>query len=206
MHQTRQEISNRLPIQRKGTKYIVRASDHHSSAVPLLMAVRDMLGLARTAREAKEILKNGVLEVNWKKASSLNQGIKLFNVLKADKFYRLTFSETGKFIFEEVKESEPRLCKVINKKLINDGKVQINLHDGTNFITSGKINVGDSVYIDKEIKMKKHVTASKGSEIYVIEGKYTGKRGKIIDVKKSEVKISINGKEPTLKLKQVVLI
>ena len=57
MHQSRQFADWKLPIERKGNKYVVRASSHVRDSVPVLMAIRDMLKIARDAREVKEMIK-----------------------------------------------------------------------------------------------------------------------------------------------------
>ena len=147
MHQTRKASSIKLPIPRKGTKYVARASSDLKNSVPLVIAVRDILKLAKTAREVKKMINAGLLKINGRKATHLNEAIKLFNILEADKTYRLTLLPTKKFNFEETKEKN-KLCKVIGKTLQRKGKIQLNLHDGSNVISSQNIAIGDSLVID----------------------------------------------------------
>jgi len=42
-----------------------------------------------------------------------------------------------------------------NKKLLKNNQIQLNLHDGTNILSKGKISIGDSVYVDSSSKIKK---------------------------------------------------
>ncbi|PIN93539.1 hypothetical protein COU54_02560 [Candidatus Pacearchaeota archaeon CG10_big_fil_rev_8_21_14_0_10_31_24] len=193
MHQTRQQTTTRLPISRKGTKYIVRALDHHNNAVPVLMALRDMLKVARTAKEVNEMLKDKLIKVNNIIVTDNRHSIKLFNVLQADKAYFLTLSFNGKYIFEETKDSSIRLCKVINKTILKNKITQINFHDGTNMLTKDKLNVGDSVYIDNSRKIKKIISLTKGAEVLVIAGKYSGTRGKISEIVDGKFSVSFKG-------------
>jgi ribosomal protein S4E len=53
MHQTRQQATTRLPITRKGTKYVARASSDLENSVPVVIAMRDILKLAKTKREVR---------------------------------------------------------------------------------------------------------------------------------------------------------
>ena len=205
MHQTRQNTSVRLPIVRKGTKYIVRALNNHRTAVPVLIAVRDMLSLAQNAKEVKKMIQQKALKVNWQPITNYKQSIKLFNLLEADKTYRLILSPTGKFLLEENPTKGVRLCKVINKTLIKGNKLQLNLHDGTNIITTEKINVQDSVHVDEKTKIKKHIPMKENSNAFITSGKYAGHQGKILSISNNQIKIKLSDKETTLKIKDVIV-
>lgn len=197
MHQSRQFADWKLPIERKGNKYVVRASSHVNDSVPVLIAIRDMLKIARDAREVKEMIKAKSLKVNGKIVLDYHQSIKLFNLLEADKKYELSLLPTKRFFFKEHKGNE-RLCKVMSRKLLSGNKIQLNLHDGTNVMSSQKIAVGDSVYVDSSTKITKHITLEKGKSVFIFLGKYAGLEGKIesIDGKKVNVKL----KEKTVEL------
>lgn len=205
MHQTRSELSTKIPVSRKGTKYIARALSHTDSSVPAVIALRDMLHLASTAREVKLMIKQKLIKINGKIVTDYRECIKLFNILEAGKSYRLTLLPTGKFSLEETKDKD-RLCKVISKKLINGGKIQINLHDGTNLVSKDKINVEDSLYIDPECKIKSHISFDKAKKAFIFSGKYIGQEGKIEKVEGKNVLIKINDKETMLHAGQMVAI
>ncbi len=186
MHQTRQETSTKWPIPRKGNKYVVRAASHIDNSIPVLIAVRDMLGFAQNAAEVKQMIQQKLIKINGRPVRDYKESIKLFNILElGKKSYKLTFLPTGKFSFQEDSGNQ-RLCKVTNKKLLSKNQIQINLHDGSNVVTKDKITVGDSVYLDFEGKIKKHVSFEEGKKVFVIEGKHIGHSG--------EVKKIINGK------------
>ena len=205
MYQTRQNSTTKLPINRKGTKYVVKALSHPRDSVPVAIAVRDMLKLASTAREVKEMIKDKTLKVNGQVVWNYAQSIKLFNLFEAGKTFRLTLLPTGKFSFEEVSKNESRLCKVVNKKLINGNQIQINLHDGTNLITKSKINVSDSVYLDNENKIKSHVIMEKGKKVFVLSGKYVGLNGSIKNIQENKVTVNFD-KEASAELNKYQLI
>jgi len=203
MHQSRQEATTRLPIKRKGTTYVARASSDLENSVPVVIAVRDILHLAKTKREVKKMITQKILKINWVEVMHPNEGICLFNIFKADKEYILKLSPTKKFFLEETKDSKERLCKVIGKKVLRGKKVQINLHDGTNLIGDNKIKVGDSVYIDNSGKVKRHVVPEKGGEIFAASGRYEGQDGKIIEIKDKKVLIKFKEGSSTLELENI---
>ncbi len=206
MHLTRKESSTKLPIERKGTKYIARASSHINDSVPVVIAVRDMLKLARTASEVRKMIQNKLLKINGKTVKDYGQSILLFHILEADKMYELSILPTGKFVLIPLKGRAERLCKVINKRLVSKGAVQINLHDGTNILTKDKINVGDSVYLDLDGKIKRHVPFSKDKEVFIISGRYVGQKVKMSDIKDGKIIVKVNGGNAQLEKSAVVVL
>lgn len=190
MHLTRQQTTTKLPIPRKGTKYLARALSHPKESVPVVIAVRDMLKLARTSREVKEMIKQKALKLNARPINDLRESIRLFNILSADKHYILTLNKARKFALEEIKNPQTRMCKVIGKTLLKNGKIQLNLHDGSNVLTKDKLSVNDTIYLDFEGKIKKHNPLEKASECFIIKGKYQGFKGKIEELnEKAKIKL-----------------
>ena len=104
MHLKRQKAAIKLPIPRKGTKYIARALSNLNNSVTVVIAVRDMLKLARTAAEVKKMIHRKLLKINGKNVKDYRESIRLFNLFEADKPYILTLLPTGKFTLEESKE------------------------------------------------------------------------------------------------------
>ena len=206
MHQTRSNVTKRLPIKRKGTKYVAVASSHVNNSVPVVIAIRDMLNLAKTAKEVNEMIKAKVLKLNGKIVKDYHESIKLFNVLDAEKKYKLTILPTGKFALEETKEKNDRLCKVVNRRLLGKGEIQLNLHDGTNLVSKDKINVGDSLYLDFSGKVKKHLKLEKGADAFIISGRYVGTIGKIEGINGKNVKIKFKEGFADLNESQAVVI
>lgn len=206
MYQTRQISSTKLPIPRKGTKYVVRTSSHLNNAVPVVIAVRDMLKLAKTAKEVRKMINSDLLKINGRLVKDYRESIRLFNVFEAGKSYVLMMLPTGKFTLEQNKNKDSRLCKVLDKTLLSKGSVQLNLHDGSNVLTKDKISVGDSIYIDFAGKVKKHIVLEKGKEAFVMSGKYTGLTGKVESIKDKIVSIKFNKGEAQLNQSQLIAL
>ncbi len=206
MHVKRQSAMKKLPIPRKGTKYIARALSNVSNSLPVVIAVRDMLHLAHTASEVKKMIIQKMLKINGRVIKDQRESVSLFNILEAGKSYKLSLLPTGKFTLEEAKDKSIRLCKVINKKLVKKNSIQLNFHDGSNLISKENIQVGDSVYLDSAGKIKKHVALEKGKEAMIISGKYIGQKGKINSKNARNLGISLdNEKLVSLDQSQVIV-
>jgi small subunit ribosomal protein S4e len=213
-HLKRQEVPKSWPIERKGTKYVVRANFGFEKGVPILIALRDMLKIAKDRREvekaliAKNILSNNKVVIDEK------NGLMLFDTLTivpSKKSYRLNINENGKFKLDEIKESEAnkKISKIIDKKTLKGKVTQINLIDGRNFLSKSECNVGDSVVINfNEKKIEKILPLKKGVNATIFSGKHIGKTGIIenIEEKRKMVEIKSNGEKINALVKQLMVI
>lgn len=206
MHLKRQEVTTKIPITRKGTTYVARSSSDLNNSVPIVIAVRDMLKLAKNTAEVKKMIHEKKLKINGRIAKDFRESVKLFGIFEADKKYVLTISDVHRFIFEETKSTD-RLCKVLGKKLLSKNKIQLNLHDGTNVISKEKIKTNDSLYLSQDNKITKHIPMEKGKNIFVMSGKYLGQEGKIAEIKGRMVTIKLTNREEsvTLQDKQIIV-
>ncbi len=207
MHLTRAESTKKLPIPRKGTKYIARALSHKTAAVPVVIAIRDMLKLARTAREVKSMIKQKLLKINGHEVKDYRESLCLFNLFHADKTYMLTLTKNGRFKLEETAQKETRPCKVIGKKLLKKGRMQINCHDGTNLIIEkNTLNINDTINLKLTGEMQNSITFEKGKHCIILKGKYQGVNGTIKEVHKGAVTIQNEGGNVTILEKEHVMV
>jgi small subunit ribosomal protein S4e len=202
MHTTRNEMPKSWPIERKGTKYIATSSHSKNKSIPLLFIIRDLLNIAKTKREAKQILNRGDAKVNGRVIKDERLPIQIADLVcfeKIGKVYKLGI-ENKKFKMQEVngKEAHSKIVKIIGKKLLQNKKYQINLLDGQNIISDEKINVGDSVVLNLNTKKIEHILKlDKNCNIEIIGGKYAGSKGKLDGIKHRE-----RGKKYLIKLKE----
>lgn len=188
MHFKRKSVPTFWPIPRKGTKYTAVPSHNQYNSIPLIVALRDVFKIVGTTKELKMLLKEKKVLVNQKPVKETNYSISLFDVISLPdmkKNYIAGLSENKKMIFEEVsdKESHIKVYKVISRKMIGNKKIQVNLMQGRNLLINDKVNNGDSIMIDlKSKKIVKIIPLQKGTEVFVMEGKHTGKRGKVNEI------------------------
>jgi|SRR3989344_3823487 len=201
MHIKRQIVTTKLPIKRKGTTYVARTLSNLNNSVPVMVALREMLGLAKTGKEVEKIIQQKLVSINGRTVEGYKESIQLFNIFKADKTYILIILPTGKFSLQPTTSTE-RLCKVIGKKLLKNNQIQLNLHDGTNILSKGKISIGDSVYVDSSSKIKKHVSFEKGKEGWIISGRYIGLKCKIQSKEGKNTNVLVHDKDAATKLNE----
>jgi small subunit ribosomal protein S4e len=188
MHLKRKTIENFWSIPRKGTKYVAVPNHNQREALPLVIVMRDILKLVRNTKELKKLLHEKQILVNHKLVHETNYPISLFDILSlplAKKNYKAILSKNKKLILEEVsdKDANTKVFKVINKKMLDGKRIQINLMHGKNIISKEKVETGNSIVFDlKENKLVKIIPMEKGRNAYVIKGKHAGETGKINEI------------------------
>ena len=214
MHLKRQKTPKSWPTYRKGTKYIIKPKSAPGAGVPLLLAARDMLKVARNRKEVKRAIFMKHILVNNKTPRDEKKPVLLFDTVSlvpAGKSYRLDLTEKGKFTLTEIKSSEAnkKAAKVIDKKVLKGKKVQLNFSDGKNLISDIGCKVNDSVLLNfKEKKAEKCLPLTEGAMIVVFSGKHAGKRGKIksMDLQKKIVEFEANKDRLNVLIKQVIVV
>lgn len=187
MHLKRNNMPKFWAIPRKGTKYLAVASHNKTESLPLITVLRDILKIVENKKEAKKIINEKQIKINNKEIRDINYPICLFDVLTLGngKSCKAILSAKKKMIFEEVsgKDSEIKIFKVINKKILDGKTVQLNLMHGKNIISKEKANTGDSIVFNfKENKIVRVIPMEKGKEAFVTEGKHAGQIGKIEEI------------------------
>lgn len=206
MHQTRAQVSSKIPVPRKGTQYVARPLSNLHNSVPVVIAVRDMLKIAKTAKEVRQMIKQKSLKINGREVKDYRDSIRLFNIFEANKTYMLSLTPQGKFVLDATSHKD-RPCKVIGKKILAGKKIQLNLHDGTNLLSSDhKIKTQDTVYLDHEGKIKSHIEFNHGKDCLVMGGSLLGQKGKIEKVHGNTVIVKIKDLDLETKLEKSNLI
>ncbi len=182
----RQNIGKFWPVPRKGTKYLAVATHNQRDSIPLIVVMRDILKIAENSKELKKVLNEKKIMINNKEIKETNYPVGLFDIISfSGKNYRAVLSEKKKMIFDEISEKDAglKIVKVIGKKVLGKGVIQVNLMDGRNIILKNEVKTGDSVvYNFKENKAEKIIKMEKGKTGFVFEGKHAGNKGKIEDI------------------------
>lgn len=214
MHRKRQSAPKQWPIARKGTAFVVSPKSNSRSGIPLLVAIRDVLGEAKTRNEVKKAINSRNILINNKPARSEKDSLTILDnltLVPSKKIYQVILSEKGKFSFEEMKgkESDFKTVKIIGKKVLPGKKMQINLSDGRNVFYTGACKLNDSLLINlKTGKVEKTIPLKEKGNVLVIGGKHAGKKGQItsIDSDKKVVEILNNDSKINVLIKQIVVI
>ena len=197
MHVKRNTIQKFWPVPRKGTKYIARASHEKTEGIPLIVVMRDVLKLVKSKKELQKLINEKKVEINGKLIRDVKYPVMLFDSLSfkdINKYYKAVLK--GKRVgFEEIDEKKAgsRIYKVIKKRQIKDKKIQLNLNNGKNILSSEKIKTGDFIVLsNKDGKIIQTISLGHDSDVIVVDGKHIGKQGKIKEIaKKGENDIAV---------------
>ena len=212
-HLKRQEVPKNWPIHRKGNTWVVRPNANLNNGVPVLIALRDILKISQNRKEVKKAINESLILLNGRRIKDEKNSITLFDVVTivpSKKSYKLSLNEKGKFTFEEIsgKESECKISKIVNKKLLKKKQIQLNLMDGRNLLSDVKCKTNDSVVINlKTKKIEKCLELKDNANVIVYGGKHAGVKGKInkIDSKHQRVELDKNGEKINVLIKHLVI-
>jgi small subunit ribosomal protein S4e len=211
LHQKRQTVPKTWSIPRKGTTFVVKAK---SGGIPLLILLRDVLGIARNRREVKKAIHEKSIFISNKLAKDERTGLELndtLTIIPSKKNYRLILSPFGKYDLEEIseKESKMKISKISGKKILKNKKKQINLIDGKNYFCDLEFNVEDSALIDLEKNIvSKILPVKEKAKMVIIGGKHAGEKGMISKIipELKMVEMEEEGNKTRVLIKQLMVI
>lgn len=198
-HLKRKPAPGFWPIHRKEYVWTVKSKPgphalNHS--LPLTLVVRDILGFAQTRKEATRIISQGKIIVNGQVRTEGAFPIGLMDVIdipEAEVSYRVLSHEKG-FILHPVEKDETsfKLSRIENKTVVDNGHVQLNLHDGTNKL----IRIADPKKPSEDVyetlnavkvaipsgEIIGHLKLAKNAPALIIGGQNRGINGRIVEV------------------------
>ncbi|MEK6757641.1 MAG: S4 domain-containing protein [Nanoarchaeota archaeon] len=213
-HLKRQIVPKSWPLTRKGTKYVVTPNFNLKGGLPMLIILRNILGVARTRKEVKQAIQLKKILINNKPATDEKNNVLLFDtltIIPSKKNYRVILNEKGMFNVEEIKESEinHKIAKIADKKILKGKKIQLNFSDGRNLLSDMKCKVNDSALINfKNKKVEKCLPLQEKANVLVFEGKHAGKKGTINKVHKEMkmVEMKVGNSNTNVLIKQIIVI
>lgn len=193
------------PIHRKEKTWVVKpSSGPHSleNCLPLAVVLRDILGFAKTRKEAKTIVSQGKVRVDGKVRRADDFPVGLMDVISiadVEKSFRVLPSKKG-LILQPIPEEEAsfKLYRVENKTTERKGHVKLSLHDGSNMLVkiADPKNPQEDVYeafdtlkINLQDRQVLEHTRMKEKDLAIVTGgKNIGKHGKILEIEEAEAK------------------
>ncbi len=191
MHLKRLAAPKSYPIKKKGFKYTIksRPGPHKKErSTPLLIVIRDILGIVETAREGRRVLNERKVLVDGVVRRDPKFPVGFMDVISipaAGKHYRVLLDKHGRVTLKEIDEAEAKLkiVRVEKKHMTKGAKVQLTTHDGRNFLNVDA-KPGDSLLI--EIPSQKVVEVLKlepGRKAYIIGGAHVGSIAEVKEIK-----------------------
>lgn len=189
-HQKRISAPESWPLDRKNTVYTVgsHAGPHDGEAVPLLVFVRDVLGFVDSAKELRYAIDDGGVEVNGE-AVDPRTPVGTFDIVGfpgRDDYFRVFPGEGGRLALIPVEEdaAEDKLARVEDKTYLEGGRVQLNLHNGSNVeVDDGdEYSTNDSVVVDLESgEVVTSFEFTEGCAVTAVDGRHSGEVGELVD-------------------------
>ncbi|HII72687.1 TPA: 30S ribosomal protein S4e [Candidatus Woesearchaeota archaeon] len=198
-------------IDRKKNVYITRPNPgpHNMRySLPLSLAMRELFKVAKTAKEAKQILRIKDVFVDRKKRVEEKHPVGLMDVIEfpqLEEQYRVLLDVKGRLtaVAIDKKESSVKHARIVGKTKTKSGRLQLSTNDGRNILVDKDgFKVGDSLELSlPEQAIKGHLSLEKGASILLIGGSHMGSLGKVEDImgNKILVKSAKNEKFETLK-------
>ena len=188
------------PIRRKEYTWTVRPlpGPHPlERCIPLLIIIRDILGLAETAREARIIIKRGYVKVDGVVRKEPKFPVGLMDVItieRLDQSFRVLPTRKGLQLHPiDGDETGFKICRIENKTTVKGGHIQLNLHDGRNVLVrvADPTNPVEDVYktldslklaVPKQ-EVLAHFKLREGAYAIITGGKNMGAHGKIVEIR-----------------------
>ncbi len=185
-----------------------------NNCVSLNLLLKEILGICETSKEVKYLLYKDLVKVDGIVRRDKKFPVGLMDTLQVkDKFYRVLFNKKGKLETVSIKKEESNIKprKVINKTSIKGKKLQINLFDGSNILSSKSDVQTSDTLIFSEGNLKEKIEFKEGSFVYITGGRQIGKSGilkKIEEAKDLQTKkiIFSDGKQEFETLKDYAFV
>ncbi|MEW6592458.1 MAG: 30S ribosomal protein S4e [Candidatus Hadarchaeota archaeon] len=181
-----------VKLSRKATKWTTKASagPHPiDRAIPLRLVVREYLSIARNAREADNIVSRGNVLVDGVARRDPKFPVGFMDVVKVQatgESHRVLLDHRGRLVLnKEAGEDAVKLCKVVGKRIVKGGKIQLASHDGKTMVGDFKeFKVGDVAQVKlPDAGVAGRLPMEVGMLALVTGGENTGKVGRIEEIK-----------------------
>lgn len=185
-HMKRQRAPTTWSITRKGSKFVTRPNPGKSFrlSMPISIVFKTLLKLCKTTKEVNFILGDKEIIIDGTRRRDHHYSVGLMDVISFpsnDEHYRMVLGKNGKLSLVQIdkKESDMKLCKIIQKTALGKDSYQINCNDGRNLLVKkNDYKVGDSIMLKlPKQEIKEHIRLEKGNLICLIGGKHIGEVG-----------------------------
>jgi small subunit ribosomal protein S4e len=210
-HLKRIAAPNTWKINRKESKFITRANPgphNFYRSIPLSVFIRELVKVAKTAKEAKQIVKTKDVFVDRKIRKDIHHPVGLMDVVsfpQLEENFRVLLDKKGQLtaVKTALKEAGTKLSRIESKSKISGGKTQLNLIDGRNIIVEkDTYKTGDTVQLSlPDQKITNHIKFEKDALVLLIGGSCSGSLARIEEIHQNKIilKSSKNTKFETLK-------
>ena len=180
--------SRLIPLLRKERTWHIKArpGPHKGkNSVALGFVLRNLIGIVKTAKEAKGILNSKQVLVDGKIAKDPKRPVGLFDLVEVTpekKTYRVLVGKKGKLqVVEEKFGENKKICKIVGKKTLGKEGILLSTNDGRTFKEKKtEAKVGDSLLVEVPAqKIIKILKQAPKKTVLVVDGRHIGFIAKI---------------------------
>lgn len=192
-------ITYRVP--RKTGKWVIKASPGpHPSwrSIPVGVLLRDVLGVARTLREVKYMLRKGYVYVDARRITSYKFPVGLMDVIEltpTNEVYRILPAKKYLIYPYKIGNGEDKNLKPLRierKTMVRGGMLQFTTHDGRNFLFKpndelAKLKPGDVMVYDLvEKKIIDFIGLEENVLALITGGSKIATIGRVLEIRKPD--------------------
>lgn len=194
-HMKRLAAPRVLSVPRKEKRWIAKSSPGPhpvERSIPLIVAMRDVLGICDTADEGRKIIGARKITVDGRVVTDPKFPLGLMDVLslvESKEHYRVLLDVRGRLRLVKITEAEAKwkLARIENKTALPKNLLQLNLHDGRNIrIEKNQYSTGDVLKLEMPgQKVLAHYALGEGSVALLVGGQHSGELGTITQYQKT---------------------
>jgi small subunit ribosomal protein S4e len=166
-----------------------------NTSISIGFVLKHLLNICDNTKEVKFVLNNKNIFVDKKMVKKYNLPVGLFDVIEIkniDKQYILVYATNKSYVLKEISKDDAdyKICKIISKKIVKKGDVQLSTNDGRVIITKNNAyKTGASIKLNLlENTIKEYFPLEKERDVFVFAGKHVGQEAKIVDIMPATMK------------------
>jgi small subunit ribosomal protein S4e len=182
-HLKRLAASASVLIRRKEAVWLTKqmpGAHGKKSSIALAVLLRDILKIADSSKEARNIINNGNVLVDGKivREGKFSVGIMdIVSIPKLGKNYEVIIDNKGRLKLVEIDgdKAKFKLCRVNRKLTSKGGKIQIGLHDGRTIFVDNSYKIGDTVKLSiPKQEVLKVLKLEPNAKCLITKGRHSG--------------------------------
>ncbi|MGM5479989.1 MAG: 30S ribosomal protein S4e [Nanobdellota archaeon] len=199
-HLKRLSSPNSWPLPKKTLTFVARShpgGHKKDMQIPLVVALRDMIGVVENKKQANILLKEKDCLVDQKTAHDIRRPVGFMDVIslkKSKEDYRILLNDKKKLSAVKISqaESKKKVLRIINKTTLKGSITQLNTSDGrcVRVDDTSKYSVGDSIVISiPDQKIISLIRLEKGATVLLMGGSHAGEIGIVEHIESAVIRV-----------------
>ena len=175
-------------VKRKASGFVTRPHGYLEYALPVAVIMKELLGISSSRSETKKIMRDGKVLVDGKTVRDDKLPVGIMSVISLGEAgdFRMLLNRQGYLFLKKTDSNETGVkpCKIVSKKTVKKGRMQLGFHDGRTSVSEIKgSRISDTVVFSlPDFKVRKHLKLEKGAGVYLTGGSNVGSTGVVENV------------------------